>query len=193
MAERFEKISDKKQDILKATLRLITQKGFHGTPMSMIASEAQVGAGTIYRYFANKEDLINELYSCIKAQLIQIMLKDYSETYSIRENFRYIYINTLSYYISHPDELTFGEQYTNSPFIYTSTREENIKLFAPIITLFEKAKKEHIIKDMPTVMLWTLMFGIIKSHARLHIDQKVNLNDEMIEKSMLACWDALKL
>ena len=193
MAEQIIKSSDKKQDILKATLKLITQKGFHGTPMSMIADEAKVGAGTIYRYFANKEDLINELYTSIKTQLIHTMLNDFSDQLSIRENFRLIYINTLNYYINHTDELTFGEQYANSPFIYSSTREENSKLFAPIIALFEKAKKEHIIKDMPTVMLWTLMFGIIKSHARLHIDQKVNLDKEMIEQSMLACWDALKL
>jgi AcrR family transcriptional regulator len=41
-----------------ATLKLITEHGFHATPVSMIASEAGVGAGTIYRYFESKEAII---------------------------------------------------------------------------------------------------------------------------------------
>jgi AcrR family transcriptional regulator len=52
---------DKKTLILETTLDLISENGFHGTPISMIAEKAGIGAGTIYRYFENKEDLINEL------------------------------------------------------------------------------------------------------------------------------------
>ncbi len=40
-------MSDKRDAILKATLNLVSENGFHGTPMSKIAKEAGVSAGII--------------------------------------------------------------------------------------------------------------------------------------------------
>ena len=56
------KVSDKRAAILEATLDLISERGFHGTPISMIAAESGVSTGIIYHYFANKEELIYDLY-----------------------------------------------------------------------------------------------------------------------------------
>jgi AcrR family transcriptional regulator len=42
---------NKKERIFLATLRLISENGFHGTPVSLIAQAAGVGAGANYRYF----------------------------------------------------------------------------------------------------------------------------------------------
>ncbi|MFZ2950245.1 MAG: helix-turn-helix domain-containing protein, partial [Desulfuromonadaceae bacterium] len=53
---------EKRDEIVRAALELIAENGFHGAPMAMIAEKAGVGAGTIYRYFENKDVLINELY-----------------------------------------------------------------------------------------------------------------------------------
>ncbi len=193
MSENIDKVSDKRHTILQATLGLITEHGFHGTPMSKIAEAAEVGAGTIYRYFANKEDLINELYKEIKARMIQAMLQDFSEELPLRENFVRIYRNTVNFYKNHPQEMTFGEQYTNSPFIYSSTREENSKRFQPFIQLLEDGRKQQIIKDLPTPMLVGIVFGILKSHVRLHLDQQVDLNEALTESSIATCWDAIRL
>ena len=56
------KNSDKRTDILRAALQLIAERGFHAAPMAEIAEKAGVAAGTIYRYFENKDILINELH-----------------------------------------------------------------------------------------------------------------------------------
>ena len=69
-------MTDKQAAILDATLELVSEKGFHGTPTSAIAQEAGVGVGTIYRYFENKEDLIDELYKQLKLQLAKAILVD---------------------------------------------------------------------------------------------------------------------
>jgi len=52
----------KRELIIHATIRLISEYGFHGTPISMIAHEAGVGAGTIYRYFKDKDTLVLEIF-----------------------------------------------------------------------------------------------------------------------------------
>ena len=88
-------MTDKRSAILKATLELVSERGFHGTPMSMIAGEAGVGAGTIYRYFESKEDLITQLYLEIKREKGEAFLVGYSEELSLRERFRTLWLNML--------------------------------------------------------------------------------------------------
>ena len=65
MIATIEKL-DKRKAILNTTLKLISSNGFHAAPMSVIAKEAGVAAGTIYLYFENKEDLIIQLYKYVK-------------------------------------------------------------------------------------------------------------------------------
>ena len=54
--------ADKRETILAAALRLIARLGLHNTPMSAVAREAGVAAGTLYLYFPSKEAMINALY-----------------------------------------------------------------------------------------------------------------------------------
>lgn len=47
--------------ILDAALEVFSEFGFHHATVDEIAERADVGKGTLYRYFANKETLFNEL------------------------------------------------------------------------------------------------------------------------------------
>jgi AcrR family transcriptional regulator len=63
-----EKQTDKRQAILDTALLLFTERGFHGTPTSLIAKEAGVATGTLFHYFKTKEELIETLYLDIKKE-----------------------------------------------------------------------------------------------------------------------------
>ena len=52
---------EKHQLIIDATCDLIAENGLQATPISSVAKEAGCGAGTIYRYFETKEELIPDL------------------------------------------------------------------------------------------------------------------------------------
>jgi AcrR family transcriptional regulator len=47
----------RQQEILKAARALFVTKGFHETTLDEVARSAEFGKGTLYHYFANKEDL----------------------------------------------------------------------------------------------------------------------------------------
>lgn len=51
----------RQQQILDATLRCVRKSGFHGASMADIAAEAKMSVGVIYRYFANKEAIIEAI------------------------------------------------------------------------------------------------------------------------------------
>lgn len=50
-----------KERILDAALQVFSEKGFHQATVEEIADRADVGKGTLYRYFTSKETLFNEL------------------------------------------------------------------------------------------------------------------------------------
>ena len=51
-----------RQRLIRAALELFTTRGYHDTTTAQIAKKAGVAEGTIYRHFASKQQLANELY-----------------------------------------------------------------------------------------------------------------------------------
>jgi AcrR family transcriptional regulator len=51
---------DRKAEIIQAALKLFTSRRFHEVTTDDIAREAKVGKGTLYRYFADKDDIFFE-------------------------------------------------------------------------------------------------------------------------------------
>ena len=56
----------KRKKIIEISLKLFVERGFHGTPTSLIAKEAGIANGTLFNYFKTKDILINEVYKEIK-------------------------------------------------------------------------------------------------------------------------------
>ena len=54
---------EKREKILAAALNLFVEFGFHGTPTSKIAQKAGVANGTLFHYFATKEELVVALFN----------------------------------------------------------------------------------------------------------------------------------
>jgi len=71
--------------ILSAALILIAENGFHHTPVSLIAKKAGVGAGTIYRYFRDKDELIHALFEHVEGRLRRAFMEKYDSEVSVRK------------------------------------------------------------------------------------------------------------
>src|SRR2546423_14886852 len=61
--------SDLKQRIDAAALHLFAERGANATPVPMIAEHAGVAVGSLYRYYANKDELVARLYTENYAEL----------------------------------------------------------------------------------------------------------------------------
>lgn len=183
---------DKRTLILETTLDLLSEFGFHGTPISLIAQRAGVGAGTIYRYFPNKEELINELFKEIKRKIISAMLNNYREEGTFKERFKHLWKNMVYYYIEHPRDFQFIEQHRYAPYMSNLTREESFMILSPIMMFFIESKRAKAMKDLPLYTIIALLYGPIVSLLKQHIDNNQNLSDDRIEQAAEACWDAVR-
>jgi len=186
---------DKKDEVVKAALELIAEHGFHGAPMAMIANRAGVGAGTIYRYFENKEVLIAELYRDLEERLFPVILEKYIQEKPIREKFMHLGTALLRYFIENPLDFRYLEQFHNSPFGVEHRRDkilgekEGCDIFR---NLFEDGISQQVLKELPLVILFALAFGPILAVARDHILGFVTLDEAIITATIEACWDGIK-
>lgn len=186
---------DKREAILQATLELVAEKGFHDAPCSLIAERAGVAAGTIYRYFENKDVLINELYLDLEARINAALLDGYTVDKPFRERFLHLVSSLLQFFIANPLEFRYVEQFHNSPYGVAFRRDrllgqhEDCGIYCE---LFKQGVTQQVIKDLPLPLLFDLAFGPIVSVARNHILGFVLLDATLIQRIAEACWDSLK-
>jgi AcrR family transcriptional regulator len=188
-------MSDKREDIVKASLELIAEQGFHGAPMAMIAKRAGVGAGTIYRYFENKDVLITELYRELEERSFPVIQQGYSRDKPLRERYLHLCTSLLQYFIENPLDFRFLEQFFNSPYGVACRRDKlagarsGCDVFRE---LFEVCISRNVMKELPLVVLFDLTFGPLLALARDHILGFIVLDELLITAAISACWDGVK-
>ncbi len=186
---------EKRAEVVRVALELIAEKGFHGAPMAMIAERAGVGAGTIYRYFENKEVLITELYRELEERIFQALLAGYDPDQPIRERFLHLGTTLLRFFVDHPLEFRYLEQFHNSPYgvehrrdkLLGKGREDDI-----FRGLFVDAIVRREMKDFPLPILFSLAFGPLLSVARDAILGFYTLDADQVARFVEACWDGVR-
>jgi AcrR family transcriptional regulator len=182
----------KKTKILNAMLKLVTDNGFHGTPVSMIAEEAGVGAGTIYRYFENKEAIINELYDLIQKELHDATMTNIAGDISVKDEFYIKWRNILVYFLDHPYEARFIEQYSSSPFISPKAIEENNRRNVHLKVLMARGIERGEIRNVDYNTIAVYLWGTVKQLHYLHASGAVKITDELIDDIYRVFWEGIR-
>lgn len=187
--------TDKRDEIVRAALELIAEQGFHGAPMAMIADRAGVGAGTIYRYFENKDVLIHALYRELEERVNPFITEGYDPHKPIRERFLHLGTTLLRYFIENPLDFRYLEQFHNSPYGVEFRRDkllgkrEGCDLYRE---LFEDGVARQVMKDFPLAVLFALAFGPLVTLARDHILGFIVLDQTLMAQAIEACWDGIR-
>lgn len=187
-----ESKADKRKVILEASLKVFAENGFHSAPTSQIAKEANVGIGTLYRYFENKDALIEALHTDIDQRLKPRVNAGIDEEAPVRESLLKVLRQVIEFLIESPCDFKFLEMYYNSPYGLAKQRSEEEGCDKPLYRLFRKGIERQIIKDIPKEVLFALCFGPMLMLVRDQFTGYFKLTDEMIEMTLVACWDSIK-
>jgi AcrR family transcriptional regulator len=71
--------TDSVQKILSAAYKIMSEKGYDATSISMIAKQAGISKGLMYNYYDSKEDLLKALIDKTLGDSENLMAKIYSE------------------------------------------------------------------------------------------------------------------
>jgi AcrR family transcriptional regulator len=183
---------NKRTNILQAALQLISEQGFHAAPVSQIAEQAKVGAGTVYRYFKNKEDLLNQLYLEIKSRVHEAMNEGINPEMPLEALFKRLWLNTFEFDIKHPQEFSFVEQYCDSPFLTDLTRAAEAKVLQNHKETFERGVQDGVVQDLPVEMVFSIFSGSIASLAKKHLAGVLEMTEERRQQAAHATWCAIR-
>lgn len=182
---------EKRDKIILSAMQLLIDNGVQATPMSAIAKEAGTGMGTIYNYFATKEDLINAIYLHIKEDEIKSLIQPFSDE-SIKRRFDHFYNAMVRYFINHPLHFRFMDQFHTSPIITPATKEAGARVIAPFIELLQKGQQLDIIKMITAEELLQFLNGGMMGFIRWILVSGKPLTDDLVNNQLRIAWDAIK-
>lgn len=184
--------TEKKQAIFESTLKLIKEFGFHGTPISQIAQHAGVATGTIYHYFASKDELIIALFRYSKQKIQDATFEDHNTHDAYRDRFVSIWINLVRHYIRYPEVLSFLEQFYSSPFVKELFTDETV-CFQDEISLFlkEGINSGHI-KQLDINIISAAFLGTVVATAKRNSNRYFKFNEEDLTSMVGIIWDGIK-
>lgn len=188
-----EKITDKRTALLNATLTLVNNHGFHNAPMSKIAQLAGVAPATIYLYFENKQDLVHQLYLDVKENFSKNAFKGYHENLSVKEGFKIIWFNIAGYKLSQIKQANFLSQCDNSPMIEEKIRVEGLKNLQPLLELWERGKKEGIIKPLSAYVLYAFTINPLSFLLEMQERGIYTLTEQEKSDTFDAAWDSISI
>ena len=190
---KLQKSIDKRNALVKATIKLVNNNGFHATPMSKIAKMANVSPATIYLYFENKQDLVNQTYIEVKAKYTNYAFATYDENMSVESGFEIIWKRIADFKLKECENAFFLAQCNNTPMIDEESRQEGIKHLQPLLDLWTRGKKEGIIKPMSDYLLYAYAINPL---SFLMISQKhgaFTLDKTHLEEAYQSAWNSIKI
>lgn len=184
---------DKKVErIYKATLRLVLKNGFSGLRMGDVAKEAKIATGTLYIYFKDKHQLINELYLHLKKKSVTYFVRQEDTELPIKKAFDAIWKKFFFQSLQNPEEMAFIEQYCRSPFMETKVKNEAYALLGPIYALLDRGKKEQLIKSIDNELLIAQISGPIAELVKLHQASVIEASNQVVNTALQMAWDSIK-
>ncbi|AZV50765.1 MULTISPECIES: TetR/AcrR family transcriptional regulator [Bacillus] len=178
--------------IMKASLSLFTERGFDATTIPMIAKRAEVGTGTIYRYFDSKETLVNVLFQESIQRFSEKVKRNYSEM-PVREGFRHIFCCLVQFTKESDYALFFLETKKDAHYLNETSKKMIENLTQMLDDFFNKGKTEGVIRSLPSNVLIAIVLGAFLKLYQLVQQGDIEMNADLISELEQCCWDAIKL
>ncbi|MBM4939003.1 TetR/AcrR family transcriptional regulator [Vibrio parahaemolyticus] len=183
---------DKRDQILAAAEQLIAESGFQGLSMQKLANEAGVAAGTIYRYFSDKEHLLEEVRLNVAKRIASAVQAGVNDDMPLKERYRTMWLNIWNLAGSNLNAISNRVQYDSLPCTTRNkTWELERRMFAQVDRLFNQGKEEGVFKPLDNEVLSGLSFEASVALARKHALGFYQLDDDALEAAIEASWDAI--
>lgn len=177
--------------LLDAALRLFAERGFHGTAVPDVARAAGVAAGTVYRHFASKEELVNVLYRRCKLALMRGLFGAVRVDDPAREQFAGFWAALAAFAGSDPRAFAFLELHHHGPYLDAESRALELRALTTIAGLVERGRAEGSLgsASVDTVMalVWGAFVGLFKA-SRLGY---LTLDAARLAEAEALCWRAM--
>ncbi len=155
---------------------------------------ADVSPATIYIYFENKQDLINQLYLETKTSFSEYAFKDYLTNLSVKNGFELIWRNIAHFKLNQVEEAVFLSQCDNiNTMIDEESRQEGLKNLQPLLDLWERGQKDGIIKNISPYLLYAFTIYPLAFLMTMQKRNDFELSENQLTDAFESAWNAIKI
>lgn len=146
----------------EAALQIIGQKGLAGLKMQQLAKQAGMATGTLYVYFKDKNDLLNQMYVHYVKQMQRNIWGELRIDAPFEEKFRQRWYNYLRYVQQFPAEIVFLEQYHRSPFASQDDIAQQGNVLQPLVEIILEGQKAGTLIHLPVNLVLSFICGSVQ-------------------------------
>jgi TetR/AcrR family transcriptional repressor of multidrug resistance operon len=185
---------DKRILILRATLNLLANCGFHGFSMKQLADRAGMATGTLYLYFKDRDDLIRQLHQEIIKAFAHHVLADHDPGQPLQQQYFIICRKFWDFCLENPDILLSKGQFDHlPPDVLRDHHKDAWEAFEPLRVLFDQCCSRGLVKPLSDEILVTLGIDAFLSLARKYHLGLISQQDLDLDPIIAATWDAIAL
>jgi TetR/AcrR family transcriptional repressor of multidrug resistance operon len=173
----------KRQTILTTAETLLAERGLYGFSMKLLADTAGIAAGTIYRYFENKEALINEVYQHITQETAQTFFKGWSDEQTPEHKYKQLWNNAFYSVLKNPQRSIVIEMLFSQPSL---AKEQaaffDSEMFFPLSNFYQQGIDEGRFHNWKIPALMTLSFNSAITLAKKVISNCLDADQTQINQ-----------
>jgi TetR/AcrR family transcriptional repressor of multidrug resistance operon len=184
--------------IREKAIEMIVHEGFDGLSMHKLAKAANISVSTIYIYFKNREDLVNQLYIVASDIFIQEALKGFDPEMDFEAGLWLQWKNRCRYIMKYPLHHHFSEQFRNSPLIKNQQDRQDMKFRSVMQQFVKNAVAKKQIADLPAEVFWAIAYGAFYTLIKFHLDnatmsgEPFALNEQKMQQTFQLVIKSLK-
>jgi AcrR family transcriptional regulator len=156
------KTGDKRAAILHAATETIAEHGI-GASTSSVAKAAKVAEGSLFRYFPDKDNLLNELYVELKLDMRRSMIEDFPLTGSLRKRIQHIWNSYVNWGIQSPAKRKAMTQLTVSDRITDQSRLEGQEGFEEASKAMQQLVAQGKLSGLPPSFASDLLLAMAET------------------------------
>lgn len=183
----------KRTQILTSAEAILAEHGFHGFSMQNLADTAGVAAGTIYRYFASKEELMHELQKFIRVEAAKDIFTNWQDSDTPEQKYHLIWQNTFDCVLANPKRLTVIEMLHCTPSIDKTeiTLFEDVA-FKPLLDFYQQGIDNKVFLDWQLFALIAVSLDTSISLAKQVIRGRVKPEQQQLNQVRDASWATIQ-
>lgn len=177
---------EKRNAILNATVYEIAAAGL-GASTAQIAKRAGIAAGTLFTYFATKEELLNELYLELKGEVYTRVNQDFPHKGNLERRARHIWSSFLDWAVDFPEKRKASMQLNVSGLITPETLKRSASERSTIDQTLQELESREAFRGLPAGFA-TAILAAMQEAAMEFVVQHPKRRGEIIQSSFRIFW-----
>ena len=155
---------DKQQRVKEAIVNVMLRDGLNGASVSKIAQEAGVSPATIYVYYANKDEMLAEVFKEYSGQAYSCLMDSIRPDMNGRELIEAIVRGFYDYSVEHEEAFSFVEQCSRCPSLAQTVCES--ECCCEVLGVLHDYQDKGIVKKYSDPILFMMLFSPVRCLAQ---------------------------